>query len=181
MILARSGDDFSFIFLDRFRIDTTGLDVSGASLSAAGLQAYIYGKRDIYRPGETLDGAMLVRDGRIVGFWTAADGVVPGDTGGIRDVFVRDRGDLLGPTVTDVAADPASPSIGQSLAITATVDDAARGGSVVAAAEVSGAPSRCGRAGRPSASARPCSASAASGGSSGSSAATARAHASSSP
>ena len=75
-------------------------------------------------------------DGRIVGFWTAADGVVPGDTGGIRDVFVRDRGDLLGPTVTDVTADPASPSIGQSLAITATVDDAARGGSVVAAAEL---------------------------------------------
>jgi len=65
MLLARYGDDFSFIFLDRFRIDTTGLDVSGASIGAAGLQAYLYGKRDIYRPGETLDGALLVRDGRI--------------------------------------------------------------------------------------------------------------------
>ncbi|MDP3430002.1 MAG: alpha-2-macroglobulin family protein, partial [Desulfomicrobium sp.] len=65
MILARHGSDFSFIFLDRFRIDTTGLDVSGASIGEAGLQAYLYGKRDIYRPGETLDGALLVRDGRI--------------------------------------------------------------------------------------------------------------------
>ncbi|MDY0307892.1 MAG: MG2 domain-containing protein, partial [Desulfovibrionaceae bacterium] len=65
MILARQGEDFSFIFLDRFRIDTTGLDVSGASIGQTGLQAYIYGKRDIYRPGETLDGAILVRDGRI--------------------------------------------------------------------------------------------------------------------
>ena len=65
MILARRGEDFSFIFLDRFRIDTTGLDVSGASVSQTGLQAYLYGKRDIYRPGETLDGAILVRDGRI--------------------------------------------------------------------------------------------------------------------
>lgn len=65
MILARHGDDFSFIFLDRFRIDTTGLDVSGASIGQAGLQAYLYGKRDIYRPGETLDGAILIRDGRI--------------------------------------------------------------------------------------------------------------------
>jgi uncharacterized protein YfaS (alpha-2-macroglobulin family) len=65
MILARSGEDMSFIFLDRFRVDTTGLDVSGATLSATGLQAYVYGKRDIYRPGETLDGAALVRDGRI--------------------------------------------------------------------------------------------------------------------
>jgi hypothetical protein len=65
MILARRGDDLSFIFLDRFRIDTTGLDVSGASLSATGLQAYVYGKRDIFRPGETVDGAVLVRDGRL--------------------------------------------------------------------------------------------------------------------
>lgn len=65
MILARYGRDFSFIFLDRFRIDTTGLDVSGASVGAAGLQAYLYGKRDIYRPGETLDGALLVRDERV--------------------------------------------------------------------------------------------------------------------
>jgi uncharacterized protein YfaS (alpha-2-macroglobulin family) len=65
MLLARRGDDQSFIFLDRFRIDTTGLDVSGASLSATGLQAYVYGKRDIFRPGETVDGVVLVRDGRI--------------------------------------------------------------------------------------------------------------------
>ncbi|MGE4441834.1 MAG: alpha-2-macroglobulin [Desulfomicrobium sp.] len=65
MILARRGEDFSFIFLDRFRIDSTGLDVSGASISHTGLQAYLYGKRDIYRPGETLDGTILVRDGRI--------------------------------------------------------------------------------------------------------------------
>jgi uncharacterized protein YfaS (alpha-2-macroglobulin family) len=65
MLLATSGEDMSFIFLDRFRVETTGLDVSGASLSAAGLQAYVYGKRDIYRPGETVDGAVLVRDGRI--------------------------------------------------------------------------------------------------------------------
>ena len=65
MILARRGEDLSFIFLDRFRIDTTGLDVSGASLSPTGLQAYVYGKRDIFRPGETVEGAVLVRDGRL--------------------------------------------------------------------------------------------------------------------
>jgi len=65
MILAETGQDFCFIFLDRFGIDTTGLDVTGVSLSESGLQAFIYGKRDIYRPGETLDGAVLIRDGRI--------------------------------------------------------------------------------------------------------------------
>lgn len=65
MIQATRGDDFSFIFLDRFSIDTTGLDVSGMTISQAGLQAYVYGQRDIYRPGETLEAAVLVRDERL--------------------------------------------------------------------------------------------------------------------
>lgn len=65
MLLAQKGEDFSFIFLERFHIDTTGLDVSGTSISDTGLQAYIYGKRDIYRPGETLDAMILVRDIRL--------------------------------------------------------------------------------------------------------------------
>lgn len=65
MIQAQSGEDFSFVFLERFRIDTTGLDVSGTSVGLSGLTAYAYGKRDIYRPGETLDGVVLVRDGRL--------------------------------------------------------------------------------------------------------------------
>ncbi len=65
MIQAKSGEDFSFVFLERFQIDTTGLDVSGTSVGLSGLQAYVYGKRDIYRPGETLDGVILVRDGRL--------------------------------------------------------------------------------------------------------------------
>jgi uncharacterized protein YfaS (alpha-2-macroglobulin family) len=65
MVQATLGEDFSFLFLERFRVDTTGLDVSGASVGAAGLQAYVYGKRDIYRPGETLDGTVLVRDANL--------------------------------------------------------------------------------------------------------------------
>lgn len=65
LILAESGEDFSFISLDRFRINTTGLDVSGAFVSTSGLMGYVYGKRDIYRPGETLDGVVLVRDAHL--------------------------------------------------------------------------------------------------------------------
>ncbi|NLY40402.1 MAG: alpha-2-macroglobulin family protein, partial [Desulfovibrionales bacterium] len=61
MIQAMADDDFSFLFLERFQIDTTGLDVTGVALSPTGLQAYIYGQRDIYRPGETLNGIVLVR------------------------------------------------------------------------------------------------------------------------
>lgn len=74
-------------------------------------------------------------DGRIVGFWTTADGVVAGDTGGLRDVFVRDRGDVLGPAVSDVAVTPSSPVGGEQVTLTATADDTGRGGSVIAAAD----------------------------------------------
>ena len=47
----------------RMRIDTAGLDVGGAEPPGTGYQAYLYGERDIYRPGERLDGLAVVRDG----------------------------------------------------------------------------------------------------------------------
>ena len=65
MIVAWAREDFSFLMLDHFGIDTTGLDVSGTSVNATGLQAYVYGKRDIYRPGETLDAAILIRNAQL--------------------------------------------------------------------------------------------------------------------
>ncbi len=43
-------------------MDTTGLDVSGAVVPATGYTAFVYGERDIYRPGETLEGLAVVRD-----------------------------------------------------------------------------------------------------------------------
>jgi uncharacterized protein YfaS (alpha-2-macroglobulin family) len=58
------GDDFSFLLFDRSRIDTTGLDVDGAMLSAGGYTAFLYGERNLYRPGETARGVALVRDRR---------------------------------------------------------------------------------------------------------------------
>ncbi|WP_054652744.1 MG2 domain-containing protein [Salidesulfovibrio brasiliensis] len=62
MILAehRSGD-FTFLLPSRFSADTTGLDVSGVEASPAGLRAYIYGERDLYRPGETVKAMAVVR------------------------------------------------------------------------------------------------------------------------
>ncbi|WP_022661764.1 alpha-2-macroglobulin family protein [Paucidesulfovibrio longus] len=62
MITAEKGNDFSFMLPDRFQVDTTGLDVGGSGFSQHGLSAFIYGERDIYRPGETLEGAAIVRD-----------------------------------------------------------------------------------------------------------------------
>ncbi len=62
MVLARKGDDTSFLLFDQFGIDTAGLDVGGKTLSPQGYNAFVYGERDIYRPGEHVDGMILVRD-----------------------------------------------------------------------------------------------------------------------
>jgi uncharacterized protein YfaS (alpha-2-macroglobulin family) len=61
LITVEKGSDFTFLLLDQMRIDTTGLDVAGAQRSPGGYSAYIYGERDLYRPGETLEGVALVR------------------------------------------------------------------------------------------------------------------------
>jgi len=65
LIVVQKGADTSFLLYDRFRIDTTGLDVGGAVMPATGYTAFVYGERDIYRPGETLEGMAVVRDTRL--------------------------------------------------------------------------------------------------------------------
>lgn len=61
LVTADRGEDFSFLLLDQARVDTTGLDVSGAQLAAGGYSAFLYGERDLYRPGETVEGLAVVR------------------------------------------------------------------------------------------------------------------------
>lgn len=65
LIMVQKGADTSFLLYDRFQVDTTGLDVSGAVLPATGYTAAIYGERNIYRPGETLKGIAVVRDTKL--------------------------------------------------------------------------------------------------------------------
>ena len=65
MVTVQKGSDFSFLILDNMGIDTSGLDVGGAVPSALGYTAYVYGERDIYRPGETVEGVAIVRDSNL--------------------------------------------------------------------------------------------------------------------
>ncbi|WP_428566698.1 MAG: alpha-2-macroglobulin family protein [Solidesulfovibrio sp. DCME] len=65
LIVVQKGADVSYLLYERFRVDTTGLDVSGAVMPTAGYTAFLYGERDIYRPGETLEGLAVVRDARL--------------------------------------------------------------------------------------------------------------------
>ncbi|MGH7820584.1 MAG: MG2 domain-containing protein, partial [Candidatus Binatia bacterium] len=61
MITAESGGDFSFLVLERSEIDTAGLDVAGDTVAKRGYGAFLYGERDLYRPGETVEGVAVVR------------------------------------------------------------------------------------------------------------------------
>ena len=63
LVTVEKGRDFSFLYLDRMGIDTAGLDVAGAQPRGSGYTAYLYGERDLYRPGETLEGVAIVRSG----------------------------------------------------------------------------------------------------------------------
>lgn len=65
MITVEKDDDFSFLLFDSFKLDTAGLDVSGVEPTKSGLTAFVYGERDIWRPGETLRGMAVLRDSKL--------------------------------------------------------------------------------------------------------------------
>jgi alpha-2-macroglobulin len=65
LITVEKGNDFTFLLLDTMAIDPTDLDVGGAPAAGEGYTAFLYGERDLYRPGETAEGLALVRDGSL--------------------------------------------------------------------------------------------------------------------
>ncbi len=58
------GRDYSFLAFQRHAINTAGLDVEGIRVQKDGYRAFLYGERDLYRPGETLRGLAVVRDAK---------------------------------------------------------------------------------------------------------------------
>ncbi len=62
MITAKNGDEFSFLWMDGSRIETSRYDVGGREPNATGLNAMIYAERNIYRPGEIAHVSTIVRD-----------------------------------------------------------------------------------------------------------------------
>lgn len=65
MVTIEKGDDWSFLLLNTMRVDASGLDVGGAESRPAGYTAFLYGERDIYRPGETVEGLAVARDAEL--------------------------------------------------------------------------------------------------------------------
>lgn len=62
MITARSGSDFNAMVFQGTKVETSRYDVGGAWENATGLQAFLYGERNMYRPGETIHLNTVVRN-----------------------------------------------------------------------------------------------------------------------
>ncbi|GAB3831757.1 alpha-2-macroglobulin [Hymenobacter jeollabukensis] len=61
MVMVQSGQDFTFLQLERARVETSRYDVGGLQANAAHYQAFLYGDRDLYRPGDTIRSNTVVR------------------------------------------------------------------------------------------------------------------------
>ncbi|MES2731654.1 MAG: alpha-2-macroglobulin [Bacteroidota bacterium] len=67
MVTARHGDkagDFNYLHFDQTRVETSRAEVGGLHENPSGYQAFLYGDRNIYRPGETMYLHAIVRDGQ---------------------------------------------------------------------------------------------------------------------
>lgn len=64
MITVQNGSDFNYLHLDQTRIDLTDFETGGAYENESGYDAFIYGDREIYRPGETIYLNTIVRDSK---------------------------------------------------------------------------------------------------------------------
>jgi len=62
MITAALDGDYNFLPFNKTRINSSRFEVGGTRINNTGYQAFIYAERDIYRPGETLNIAAMVRD-----------------------------------------------------------------------------------------------------------------------
>lgn len=62
MVTVRYDGDFTYTHFTQTSVDRSRFDVSGYWENSAGYQAFIYGERDLYRPGETAHFNTIVRD-----------------------------------------------------------------------------------------------------------------------
>jgi uncharacterized protein YfaS (alpha-2-macroglobulin family) len=61
MLTAQMDKDYTYLHLNRTKVETSRYDVGGVRENSTGYQAFIYGDRNIYRPGETLHLSSIVR------------------------------------------------------------------------------------------------------------------------
>ncbi len=62
MITARHTGDFNYMSFNDTRVEDSRFDVGGKTNNPSGYEAYIYGDREIYRPGETVYFNTIIRN-----------------------------------------------------------------------------------------------------------------------
>lgn len=62
MIVAKTAEDFTYLPFNSTRVNTSRFEVEGKRINSTGLDAFIYGERDIYRPGERVNFSVIIRD-----------------------------------------------------------------------------------------------------------------------
>ncbi len=62
LVTAKLGSDFNIIPLRQTRVNTSRFEVGGKYQNASGLEAFIYGDRNLYRPGENANITAIIRD-----------------------------------------------------------------------------------------------------------------------
>ena len=61
LLTARTDNDFNFLFLPDTEVETSRFEVEGKRDNVSGFDAFVYGDRDIYRPGETIHFNTVIR------------------------------------------------------------------------------------------------------------------------
>ena len=62
MITAKYQNDFNYMSLSGTAVNTSRFDIGGKYSNASGFDVFLYGDRDIYRPGETIRLSGIIRD-----------------------------------------------------------------------------------------------------------------------
>ncbi|WP_461050286.1 alpha-2-macroglobulin family protein [Spirosoma arcticum] len=113
LLTARSGDgtsadDFNFLFLPDTQVETSRFEVEGKRDNASGFDAFVYGDRDIYRPGETIHFNTVVRSQswQPVGDMPVLIRVLTPNGRELR--VLRKTTNAQGAVTTDVLLDPAA-------------------------------------------------------------------------
>ena len=62
MITAQTSGDYNYMLLEKSNVTTSRFDVGGKHNNPSNLEAFVYGDRDLYRPGETMHLSTIVRN-----------------------------------------------------------------------------------------------------------------------
>lgn len=62
MITAKTADDFNYLPFSSTQVNTSRFDVGGKRANSTGLDAFVYAERNLYRPGEKVNMAVIIRD-----------------------------------------------------------------------------------------------------------------------